>query len=96
MLKDMMNGMRFQGAVEHYVDLEILKAHLPKDRKSNILDAGGGTERMALLLAKMGYSVALCDISPGMLNVAKQKMRKEGVSNAHSAVSSEGGPALPT
>jgi ubiquinone/menaquinone biosynthesis C-methylase UbiE len=72
---------RFQGAVEHYVDLEILKAHLPKDRNSKILDAGGGTGRMALPLAKMGYSVTLCDISPGMLNVAKQKMRRDGVSN---------------
>jgi len=30
-------------------------------------------------LAKMGYSVTLCDISPRMLDVAKQKMLREGV-----------------
>jgi ubiquinone/menaquinone biosynthesis C-methylase UbiE len=27
----------------------------------------------------MGYSVTLCDISPAMLAVAKQKMLREGV-----------------
>jgi len=27
----------------------------------------------------MGYSVTLCDISPGMLNVARQKLLREGV-----------------
>jgi ubiquinone/menaquinone biosynthesis C-methylase UbiE len=72
---------RFNGAVEHYVDWELLKAHLPKDRNAKILDAAGGTGRITLPLAKMGYSVTLCDISPGMLNVAKQKMRREGVSD---------------
>jgi ubiquinone/menaquinone biosynthesis C-methylase UbiE len=72
---------RFHGAVENYVDWELLKPHLPKDRNSKILDAGGGTGRMTLPLAKMGYSVTLCDISPGMLNVARQKMLREGVSD---------------
>jgi len=43
------------------------------------LDAAGGTGRITLPLAKMGYSVTLCDISPGMLNVAKQKLLREGV-----------------
>ena len=72
---------RFHGAVEHYVDWELLKVHLPKDRNAKILDAAGGTGRITLPLAKMGYSVTLCDISPGMLNVAKEKMRREGVSD---------------
>jgi ubiquinone/menaquinone biosynthesis C-methylase UbiE len=72
---------RFHGAVEHYVDWELLKAYLPKDRSAKILDAAGGTGRMTLPLAKMGYSVTLCDISPGMLNVARRKMRREGVSD---------------
>ena len=30
-------------------------------------------------MAKMGYPVTLCDISPGMLEVAKEKLLKEGV-----------------
>jgi SAM-dependent methyltransferase len=69
----------FTGAVEHYVDWELLKGYLPKNREARILDAAGGTGRITLLLAKMGYSVTLCDISPGMLGVARQKLLREGV-----------------
>jgi ubiquinone/menaquinone biosynthesis C-methylase UbiE len=69
----------FNGAVEHYVDWELLKGYLPKNRDAEILDAAGGTGRMTLPLAKMGYSITLCDISSGMLNVARQKLLREGV-----------------
>ena len=69
----------FQGAIEHYVDWEILKNFLPKKEKIKILDAAGGTGRISLPLAKMGYSVTLCDISPKMLEVAELKMQREGV-----------------
>jgi len=70
---------RFKGAVEHYVDWELLKGYLPKNRNAKILDAGGGTGRITLPLAKMGYAVTLCDLSPGMLRVARQKLLREGV-----------------
>jgi ubiquinone/menaquinone biosynthesis C-methylase UbiE len=69
----------FKGAVEHHVDWELLKGYLPQNRDAKILDAAGGTGRITLPLAKMGYSVTLCDISPGMLNVARQKLHREGV-----------------
>lgn len=69
----------FGGAVEHYVDWELLKRYLPKNKDARILDAAGGTGRITLPLAKMGYRVTLCDISPGMLHVARQKLRREGV-----------------
>jgi SAM-dependent methyltransferase len=69
----------FRGAVEHYVDWELLQSYLPPDRKARILDAAGGTGRMTLPLAKMGYAVTLCDISPGMLEVARQKLLREGL-----------------
>jgi ubiquinone/menaquinone biosynthesis C-methylase UbiE len=69
----------FQGAVEDYVDWELLKRYLPKNKKAKILDAAGGTGRITLRLAKMGYAVTLCDISPNMLEVAKRKMHREGV-----------------
>jgi ubiquinone/menaquinone biosynthesis C-methylase UbiE len=69
----------FHGAVEHHVDWELLRGHLPKKRDVSILDAAGGTGRITLPLAKMGYSVTLCDISSGMLNVARQKLLREGV-----------------
>jgi len=69
----------FKGAVEHHVDLELLKGQLPKSRDAKILDVAGGTGRITLPLAKMGYSVTLCDISPEMLNVARQKLLRAGV-----------------
>jgi len=69
----------FWGAVENFVDWELLKRYLPQDKNARILDAAGGTGRITLPLAKMGYSVTLCDISPGMLDVAKQKILREGV-----------------
>jgi ubiquinone/menaquinone biosynthesis C-methylase UbiE len=71
----------FQGAVEDYVDWELLQKYLPKNKKAKILDAAGGTGRMTLRLAKRGYAVTLCDISPNMLEVARQKMHREEVSD---------------
>jgi ubiquinone/menaquinone biosynthesis C-methylase UbiE len=69
----------FKGAVENHMDWELLKRHLPQNRDAKILDAAGGTGRITLPLAKMGYSVTLCDISPKMLNVARQKLLREVV-----------------
>lgn len=71
----------FKGAVENYVDWRLLKKYLPKNKNTKVLDAAGGTGRITLPLAKMGYSVTLCDISPGMLDVAKRKLLEEGVSD---------------
>jgi ubiquinone/menaquinone biosynthesis C-methylase UbiE len=71
----------FKGAIENHMDWKLLKRHLPQNRDAKILDAGGGTGRITLPLAKMGYSVTLCDISPKMLNVARQKLLREGVSD---------------
>jgi ubiquinone/menaquinone biosynthesis C-methylase UbiE len=71
----------FKGAVENQVDWTLLKPYLPKNRNAKILDAAGGTGRITLPLAKMGYSVTICDISRAMLNVAKQKLLKERVLN---------------
>ncbi len=69
----------FKGAVEHYVEWELLKKYLPKNKNVKILDAAGGTGRFTLALAKMGYAVTLCDISPKMLEVSRQKMLKKGM-----------------
>ena len=56
----------------------IIKAILP-DKREKVLDAGGGTGRITLLLAKLGYQVTLIDLSPGMLTIAREKLRKEGL-----------------
>jgi len=71
----------FQEKVYGYVTWEHLKKFIPKDRNSLILDAGGGTGRWAIPLAKMGYSVTLCDISEGMLKQAKKNIDKEKLSD---------------
>jgi SAM-dependent methyltransferase len=70
---------RFEGAAEHAVDWQLLSRYLPPNRKARILDAAGGTGRITLPLAKLGYAVTLCDISPGMLAVAREKLAREGV-----------------
>jgi SAM-dependent methyltransferase len=69
----------FKGAVEHYVDWELLKRHLPLNRDARMLDSAGGTGRMTLPLAKMGYRVTLCDVSSRMLHVARKKLIRAGV-----------------
>ena len=66
----------FEGAVEHHVEWELLKEYLPRDSDAKILDAAGGTGRITVPLAKMGYSITLCDISPGMLAVARRKLQR--------------------
>lgn len=65
--------------MENCVDWQLLKKHLPRNKNAKILDAAGGTGRVTLPLAKMGFRLILCDVSPRMLFVAKQKMLREGM-----------------
>lgn len=51
-----------------------IKRFLPKKQNSLILDAGGGTGRWGIKIAKLGYNVVLTDISKGMLKVAEKKI----------------------
>ena len=70
-----------QGRVVYgYVTWEHLKKYLPEDKNSLILDAGGGTGKWTVPLAKTGYRVVLCDISKGMLKQAENKIHKERLS----------------
>ncbi len=70
-----------EGKVYGYVTWERLRQYLPADRTSSILDAGGGTGRWTVPLARMGYAVTLCDISPGMLRQARIRIEREGLSD---------------
>jgi len=69
-----------QGRVYGYVTWEHLKKYLPEDKNAVILDAGGGTGKWTVPLAKTGYRVVLCDISKGMLKQAENKIHKERLS----------------
>ena len=51
-----------------------IKRFLPKNKNSLIFDAGGGTGRWGIKIAKLGYNVVLTDISKGMLKVAEKKI----------------------
>ena len=65
-----------QERVYGYVTWEHLKKYIPENKNALILDAGGGTGRWAIPLAKIGYKVILCDISKGMLRQAESKIKQ--------------------
>lgn len=57
-----------------------VKKCLPRRKKGSlILDAGGGTGLWSVRLAKLGYHVILTDVSRGMLDVARRKIKTGGV-----------------
>jgi len=56
-----------------------ITGHLPKDKRSRVLDAGGGTGKWAIPIAKLGYEVTLLDISAKMLMVARKKIEEQGL-----------------
>ncbi|MDI6917389.1 MAG: methyltransferase domain-containing protein [Thermoplasmatales archaeon] len=58
-----------------------IKRFLPKNKNSLILDAGGGTGRWAVKIAKLGYNVVLTDISNNMLKAAEKKIERNNLSN---------------
>lgn len=51
---------------------------MPSSSDALVLDAGGGTGKWAVQMAKKGCRVVLLDLSEGMLNIAKEKVAKEG------------------
>jgi len=53
-----------------------LEPYLPKNKDATVLDAGGGTGRWSIPMAKKGLNVVLVDISEGMLNVARRKIKE--------------------
>ena len=56
-----------------------LEPYVPTSSSAIILDAGGGTGRWTIPMAKKGCKVVLLDISEGMLDVAKKKIDAEGL-----------------
>ncbi|MEI6235016.1 MAG: methyltransferase domain-containing protein [Planctomycetota bacterium] len=56
-----------------------IKPHIPSDLRAPVVDLGCGTGKYGFRLAKSGYSVALSDLSRGMLEVCRQKAAALGV-----------------
>lgn len=80
-------GGRFGGWLEaREVELYLALLH---GHDGPVLDAGAGTGKLALPLARSGRSVVAADFSPEMLAVAREKARRTGqegtfvVSDAH-------------
>lgn len=57
-----------------------LEPYLPQTVGALVLDAGGGTGRWAIRIAKKGNHVVLMDISRGMLKIARKRAKQCGVS----------------
>lgn len=55
----------------------ILRRHLPP-APARVLDVGAGTGAMSLLAASLGHRVTALDLSPGMLDRAKEKAEQAG------------------
>jgi SAM-dependent methyltransferase len=60
--------------LEFDTTIYFLKKYLPKH--GYLLDAGGGPGRYTIELAKLGYDVALLDLTPDLLEIARRQVAK--------------------
>jgi len=58
-----------------------IEPYVPMGPDALVLDAGGGTGRWATRMARKGCKVILVDISEGMLKIAAEKVKREGLQN---------------
>jgi ubiquinone/menaquinone biosynthesis C-methylase UbiE len=58
-----------------------IEPYVPIDTDALVLDAGGGTGRWTIRMTRKGCKVILVDISEGMLKIAAEKVKKEGLQN---------------
>jgi ubiquinone/menaquinone biosynthesis C-methylase UbiE len=65
------------GAIEFALTTAKLDAHLQP--ASRVLDIGGGPGRYAIWLAQQGHTVALADLSPELLEIARARITDAGV-----------------
>lgn len=66
---------RAEGVIEFAVNTHFLRAHLPPSGR--VLDLGGGPGRYAGWLAERGYRVTLADLSPNLLELARERLNSE-------------------
>jgi len=56
-----------------------IEPYVPVDPNALVLDAGGGTGRWAVRMARKGCKVILMDVSEKMLKIAAKKVKEEGL-----------------
>jgi ubiquinone/menaquinone biosynthesis C-methylase UbiE len=65
--------------LEFRVNWHFIKSNLPL--KGKILDNGAGPGKYAMELAKLGYDVSLTDLTPRLVDIAKEKAEELGLLN---------------
>jgi ubiquinone/menaquinone biosynthesis C-methylase UbiE len=63
-----------------------IEPYIPTSQDASVLDAGGGTGRWAIRIARKGCKVFLTDISEGMLRIANTRVREEGLNDRITAM----------
>lgn len=63
--------------LEFDTTMHFLRKHLPE--KGLVLDAGGGPGRYAIELAKLGYDIILLDLTPSLLEIARDQVKEAKV-----------------
>ncbi|MEM3617218.1 MAG: class I SAM-dependent methyltransferase [Candidatus Bathyarchaeia archaeon] len=63
--------------LEFDTTMHFLRKYLPP--KGLVLDAGGGPGRYTIELAKLGYDVVLLDLTPKLLQIAKNQIKRSKV-----------------
>ena len=69
----------YDGMNKDMSDLDFYKSRLPKHKSARILELCCGTGRLTIPIAKDGYTITGVDITRSMLEEAKLKASKEGV-----------------
>lgn len=72
---DIFDTMYFK--VYDKITWKYIEPYVPTNPDSTVLDAGGGTGRWSILMARKGPKVVLMDLSEEMLKIADTKIRKE-------------------
>jgi glycosyltransferase involved in cell wall biosynthesis/2-polyprenyl-3-methyl-5-hydroxy-6-metoxy-1,4-benzoquinol methylase len=57
--------------------LDIVRRHVPAG--GHILDVGCGSGHISVALARAGFQVTACDVSPRMVDIARRTLRRAGV-----------------
>ena len=65
--------------LEFDTTMHFFKEYSPK--RGLVLDAGGGPGRYTLELAKLGYDVVLLDLTPELLDIARNQFKKAKVTD---------------
>jgi ubiquinone/menaquinone biosynthesis C-methylase UbiE len=63
--------------LEFTINLHYIRQYLPSS--GNVLDNGAGPGKYSMELAKLGYNVTLSDITPQLVEIAKQKASELGL-----------------